>query len=501
MIMADAGEIIWAVTGDVIIREAEGADIEGGDLLVWEGSDRRFLMQVVSLEHGSQADRRTHEMIAGMRMEGGRHSTEFFEGGFTGYRLAHAKPLAVVGRDGVPAKPKSIPPAFGTVRRAEARDLQFLPSAGPGRVFLGGVRSGSKTIEGAGLYMDAEKMFSHHVLVPATTGRGKSNLIKCMLYGLLGSEGVGTLVLDAHGEYFGGLSSHPRAAERLVYYSCSADPGSAMLRINVRSVNPHHFKGVVEFTEAQERMMWDLWGDHKREWIVRLFGEDGEDIPEQQKITRTVLRQKVRTALGIKNSKTFDMGTDGESTVSDIARHVEAGRVVVIDTSGLGSSVEMMIGCMAASRILWSYQTASENGELDKRPVAAIIMEEAPRLLGASGMGSGNPFATIAGEGRKFKVGICAITQLSSVIPKEIMANLNTKIILGNEMRAERDALVGSAAQDLSEDDRNIASLDKGEAIVSSVFVPFAVPIMVPLFDDMISADRAAAARTKPKVY
>jgi len=91
-----------------------------------------------------------------------------------------------------------------------------------------------------------------------------------------------------------------------------------------------------------------------------------------------------------------------------------------------------------------------------------------------------NVFASIAREGRKFKIGLVAITQLPSLIPKPILANLNTKIILGIELRPERQAVIESAAQDLSDNDRAIASLDRGEAIVTSCFVPFAVPLKIP---------------------
>ena len=67
-----------------------------------------------------------------------------------------------------------------------------------------------------------------------------------------------------------------------------------------------------------------------------------------------------------------------------------------------------------------------------------------------------------------------------------ILTNLNTKIILGNEMATERHAIIESAAQDLAMDERNIASLDRGEAIVSSIFTKFAVPIYIPLFEDLL---------------
>jgi len=40
---------------------------------------------------------------------------------------------------------------------------------------------------------------------------------------------------------------------------------------------------------------------------------------------------------------------------------------------------------------------------------------------------------------------------------------MNTKIILGLEMQAERQAIIESASQDLSDDNKAIASLDVGK--------------------------------------
>ena len=53
-------------------------------------------------------------------------------------------------------------------------------------------------------------------------------------------------------------------------------------------------------------------------------------------------------------------------------------------------------------------------------------------------------------------------------------------------MGSERQAIIESAPQDLSQDNRNIASLDKGEALVTSTFTKFAVPIKVPLFKEFV---------------
>jgi DNA helicase HerA-like ATPase len=171
------------------------------------------------------------------------------------------------------------------------------------------------------------------------------------------------------------------------------------------------------------------------------------------------------------------------STVQDICNKLEKGELVVLDTSSFDGAAEILIGSIIATDILARYKRYNLEGSLSNKPVISIILEEAPRVLGKEILESGpNIFSTIAREGRKFQIGLTAITQLPSLIPREILANMNTKIILGLEMKPERQAMIESASQDLSTDDRAIASLDKGEAIVTSTFVPFALPIKIPKF-------------------
>ena len=71
--------------------------------------------------------------------------------------------------------------------------------------------------------------------------------------------------------------------------------------------------------------------------------------------------------------------------------------------------------------------------------------------------------------------------------------------ILGNEMGPERRTLIESSAQDLSDDNQTIGSLDIGEAIVTSNFTKFAIPIKIPLFEDLINGDKKAE-NEKPKI-
>jgi DNA helicase HerA-like ATPase len=145
------------------------------------------------------------------------------------------------------------------------------------------------------------------------------------------------------------------------------------------------------------------------------------------------------------------------------------------------------------------YKKYKFEDSLEDKPVISIILEEAPRVIGKKVLEArNNIFGTIAREGRKFKIGLIAITQLPSEIPRDILANMNTKIILGNEMGPERRAIIESAAQDLSEDYQTIGSLDKGEAIITSNFAKFAIPIKIQLFEDLVKKDQEKE-KSQPK--
>jgi hypothetical protein len=340
--------------------------------------------------------------------------------------------------------------------------------------------------------------FTHHIIIPATTGRGKSNLVKVMLWSVLEQSSFGILVLDPHDEYYGrhtkGLKDHPKARENLLYYSSAPPAGANSLVINLKCIMPWHFQGIVDFTDAQWDAIKRYFNRFHERWIENIVR--GNEIEGVAPRTLEVLQRKFDNVLGVYlddqgnlqcRNRVFSE-TAGMATTRDIVKALEESKKVIIDTSRLLDEAELLIGSIIASETFNKYQSYKSEGKLEEKPVIGIVIEEAPRVLGIevlSSMGE-NIYSTIAREGRKFKIGLIAVTQLISPIPREILANMNTKIILGNELVTERHAIINSAAQDLSEDDRTIASLDKGEAIISSNFIKFAIPIQVPLFESYV---------------
>ncbi|MBI3035900.1 ATP-binding protein [Candidatus Woesearchaeota archaeon] len=487
------GQVISGEFGKIVARQKSGQSIEIGELLVADSNDGKILLQVYDLVYGSQISQQNLEMISGMRLEENA-DFELFDANLRNYMLAMMKSLVTI-KDKNAFVSKSLPVFFSEVREIKENDLGFL-SKPKNPLFLGNLRSGSKLLD-VPIYLDGEKVFSHHILIAGTTGRGKSVLVSNLLWNAAG-RGYGILVLDPHDEYYGrnriGLKDHPNNENIIYFTSKNAPIGTNTLRISLDIIKPFHFEGVVDFSDAQRQCLNLYYKDFGDKWIEAIILEKELRIGRVFKDdTMAVVKRRLLYLLDLEfaNSQLFCNGifqlNSGFATINDICRHLEEGRIVIIDTSNFSGAVELLAGSLIAHEIFNKYKFYKSNGILASKPVISIVLEEAPRVLGKEVLEAGpNIFSTIAREGRKFKVGLTAITQLPSLIPREILANMNTKIVLGIEMKPERQAIIESASQDLSDDDRTIASLDIGEALITSNFAKFVTPIAVPNFEDVV---------------
>lgn len=494
------GLVISGEFGKILVREKSGKKLEIGELLVADTGDGKALMQVFNLRYGSQISPQNLELISGMKLEEDP-GIDFMDSKLRNYLLAELKSLVTIRGKGASSS-KTLPNFFSEIREVTKDDLSFLTKP-KNPLFAGILRSGSKQID-VPIFLDGKEVFSHHILIPATTGRGKSNLTKCILWDTVDKDYCGILVLDPHDEYYGrnriGLKDHP-VCQNVVYYTPkNVPPGCRTLRISLGQIMPNHFNGVVDWTDAQKEALGAFYGKYREKWIEAVMLD--QPIEGFMEGTIGVIKRRVQQLLDIsvENRQILCRGvfcsSGGESTVKDIVKEIESAKKVIVDTSSFEGRVEILIGSLIATEILNRYRHYKTTGELDGKPVVSIVLEEAPRVLGKEVLEKGrNIFGVIAKEGRKFKVGLTAITQLPSLIPRDILANMNTKIILGIEMKPERQAIIESASQDLSDDDRNIASLDKGEAIITSNFARFATPVKIPLFEEFAVKKEESKAR------
>ncbi|MCX8182658.1 MAG: ATP-binding protein [Candidatus Methanomethyliaceae archaeon] len=502
------GSVVGGDNTALIIREKKGAELELGELVVIETEMKKYIFMVSAMEFGTLLEEGRLLTSAGSMVEGTRPKIEFPEDDLRIFRKIRITPLVEVSKvDGSYRAPRSMPHFLSSAKRATPEDFSFL-KVPKNEIFLGRLRSGGRVLN-LNFYMDGEQMLSHHTLIAAQTGRGKSNLVKVMLWEIMSHGKFGMLVLDVHNEYFGagankGLKNHPKADKNLVYYSKNPPPWQKKLKVSLKSIDPEDLLGIVELSSAQEGALQLYRREFAHDWIKELMREDPQREKEYerkgvQSVTIRSLRRKLGNLFKIRTAKedeepyceddVFDLEGFGESTVKDIADALERGKVVIIDGSSISDDTGLVIMSAVMREVFRRYEGYKDEGTLQDRVQVGVILEEAPRVLGE--LYGGNIFGRITREGRKFKIGLLAVTQMASVIPNEILANIGTKIIMGNEMARERERLIESSPQDLSQYEQVIAGLERGESIISSIFSKFPVPIYTPLFEDLIRSTEA----------
>jgi DNA helicase HerA-like ATPase len=79
---------------------------------------------------------------------------------------------------------------------------------------------------------------------------------------------------------------------------------------------------------------------------------------------------------------------------------------------------------------------------------------------------------------------------MPSLLTREVLSQMNTKVILGLPSPIDRDAVVNSAAQDIADESTEIQMLDIGEAIITSPFIDFPMPVKIFSFDELVKAEK-----------
>ena len=124
---------------------------------------------------------------------------------------------------------------------------------------------------------------------PESGGRGKSNLVKVMLYDLMENDKCGKLVFDPQNEYYGsitqkGLRDHPKRDDFLDYYTIRPIPGAFNLRFNINLINPGHIIDSITLTDPQIQALVAFYRAYKTNWIREIFNEFTEERRNQSGI-------------------------------------------------------------------------------------------------------------------------------------------------------------------------------------------------------------------------
>ncbi len=345
--LAYKGRIFGRSVLEAAFRSFYGSDLFLGELLAAEDPDRarRFLFRVIQVTYGSDsADPGWAERTAGAYMSGDVAGSPYtlHDPEQRIYKVATCQPLGYIDAAGAFRKPKSLPAQFARVTAPTPQDFAFLRER-MGDLTIGLLRSGEDTIDlEVGIRGDT---ITSHVGVFATTGMGKSNLMKVLAGQILASRGrYACLLFDPHGEYLEGggglrrgLRHHPWAADRLkVYATRAAGAGATALRLALSEITQGDLQTAYQWSHAQEDAIWRLVRYYGEDWIVTV-GEE-QDVPalaEQLSVATSTLQVIQRRAQRILEMPCISRDLSQPSLSERIVQELTDGYSVLVDTSGL----------------------------------------------------------------------------------------------------------------------------------------------------------------------
>jgi len=470
-----------------------------------------FFAKITDLSHDSN--------FADPKWDTRPFSEQFYGLGEDVFITVDAVPLGFVDAGGKFHKARTIPSKFSTVEEPTADDFMFLTRQ-MGEIEVGLMRSGQDVIRDVAVRIPA-KVLPQHMGVFATTGMGKSNFMKTFCASCMKEKKFGLLIVDPHGEYVnGGKSSTGEPTKGLIHYTGGRD-GLSVFTIRGETDRKKYgmnklYLDYDDFRISDLSILHDL-SQPQYDIIEALSRAGGKEIIEffenvdpeifpikdtgNQPVRENTLTYQIRNSMAgpvrvikrhienlVNGNKAF-FRPQG-SSMQEIITDLHDNNVVLIDIPDMGERSELFVLSVITRMIMAKHRSEARGYGIDERQESShqilITIEEAQRVLSAGGS-STQIFRECAMEGRKFGVGLCVITQQPKNVDPKVLAQINTFIVMGLGDRGDREIIMGSAKQDLSKMEIEIQTLDRGEAIISTIGIPFPVSTRIHKFEDYIN--------------
>lgn len=301
------------------------------------------------------------------------------------------------------------------------------------------------------ILFDIDKLKSKRTMVFAQSGFGKTNLVKVLLNHILGDTSYGKLIFDLDGEYFlrsitrktYGLGdiNEQKIRDNLVVYTDKKLPEiyeDKFINAGIVKLNMHKHLTIGDilsystgFSEVMKAFLLYL-EDNEVEDFIRKINEyvadpqllhrkypDFWDAKKGTSTRNTVAAIRKRLAYLIDESK--GLHSFSSTLVKNVFNFLKQGKTVIVDLS-LKDNIDASIISTILVRKIFESNKSNYTSNNPKDVIDSVIfVEEAQNVLSDEFVKSNaNPFVKVAKEGRKFGLGLVAITQRPSAISEEI---------------------------------------------------------------------------------
>jgi DNA helicase HerA-like ATPase len=219
-------------------------------------------------------------------------------------------------------------------------------------------------------------------------------------------------------------------------------------------------------------------------------------------------------------------GSGYRSDLVDLLAALEAGRVLAVETTLVGELEQCLLASVIARTLFtlrrlvrgaagaedfWRQLAAAfgrqpslharleeavgagrlpylRDGKLvpiSELPIVAMVVEEAPTLLGRDRLRPGVVFRELARQGRKFGLGLVLVSQQVRALDGTVLAQTGAEILLSLGTEDERRAAVEAASVEIPGGAVSLRSLGRGEGFLCCAGRRLALPIAIPSLDDL----------------
>lgn len=418
---------------------------------------------------------------------------------------------------------RKLPSVSYIARHVSKREIEhILNKANENGVAIGYLCVGENIFTDKGpILFNIEKLRNKRTMVFAQSGFGKTNLVKVLLYHMVKNTTYGKLIFDLNGEYVlrsieaktYGLAdiNEDNIRSNLVVYSDKEIPAF------YRSAGAtFEYKGKVELDMVNNLTVGDIlnfgsgFSDVMKQFLFYLDEEGVTDFitnikeyvrnpQELHKRYPDFFKESDKSAgktIAAINKRVQPLIIEGKglhssdsSLIKNVSEALSRGKTVIIDLSLKDNNVASIVSTLLVRGLFEGNKREFTSNKPDKVIKSVIFVEEAQNVLSDEFVRSNaNPFVRVAKEGRKFGLGLVAITQRPSAISEEIRTQAENFFTFHMGNSDDIKALVKSNINY----DGVIANFIQRETIPGNLYMvssdqAFALPVRVDEFEKLVA--------------
>jgi len=371
-----------------------------------------------------------------------------------------------------------------------------------------------------------DKLRNKRTMVFAQSGFGKTNLVKVLLYYMTRDTSYGKLIFDLNGEYFlrgtatyglGDINENS-IKDNVVVYTDKKLPEiykteNRFIFGGKVSLNMHKHLAVGDilnfgagFSEVMKSFLLYLDEEGVSNFIEKIddyaenpsnlyrdfsdfFGEQKKDakgnIKEDTSARKTIMaiRKRIRHLID-----EGSLHSSSSNLIENVFKCLKQGKTVIIDLSLKDNMDASIISTILVRKLFESNKEKFTSDKPEEVVNAVVFVEEAQNVLSQEFVKSNaNPFVRVAKEGRKFGLGLVAVTQRPSAISDEIRTQAENFFAFHMGNSDDIKALVKSNINY----EGVIANFIQRETIAGNLYMvssdqAFALPVRVTEFEKLV---------------